>query len=56
MYVEHMEKQGVPFRSPYEQKTNRDCFSTDMGNVCYVVPSIHPTFEVSLLRNGPERH
>lgn len=45
-YVEHMERQGVPFRTAFEQKVDGDCFSTDMGNVTYVVPSIHPTFEV----------
>lgn len=45
-----MERQGVPFRTAYEQKMDRDCFSTDMGNVTYVVPSIHPTFEVCSLR------
>ncbi|KAK6385595.1 hypothetical protein LTS17_001164 [Exophiala oligosperma] len=45
-FVEHMERQGVPFRPAYEQKMDRECFSTDMGNVTYVVPSIHPTFEI----------
>lgn len=46
-YVEHMERQGVPFPSPADQKANNDCYSTDMGNVTYVVPSIHPTFAVN---------
>ncbi|CAH0033159.1 unnamed protein product [Clonostachys rhizophaga] len=45
-YVEHMERQSVPHRTAFEQKADRDCFSTDMGNVTYVCPSIHPTFEV----------
>ncbi|KAK5216681.1 hypothetical protein LTR47_009573 [Exophiala xenobiotica] len=43
-YVEHMERLGVHFPTPFEQKAAQDCFSTDMGNVTYVVPSIHPTF------------
>ena len=45
-YVSHMERQGVKFGTPAEQKANSDCYSTDMGNVTYVVPSIHPTFVV----------
>ncbi|KAJ6447307.1 amidohydrolase [Purpureocillium lavendulum] len=45
-YVAHMERLGVPFPSPAEQKARGDCYSTDMGNVTYVVPSIHPTFAV----------
>lgn len=44
-----MTRQGVQFRTAMEQKFDRECFSTDMGNVTYVVPSIHPTFEVSKL-------
>jgi metal-dependent amidase/aminoacylase/carboxypeptidase family protein len=43
-YVDHLERQGVKFTTPSEQKANGDCYSTDMGNVTYVVPSIHPTF------------
>lgn len=45
-YVEHMERLGVKFRTPFEQKADGDCYSTDMGNVTYVVPSIHPTFAI----------
>lgn len=45
-YVDHMERLGMPFPSMAEQKANSDCYSTDMGNVTYVVPSIHPTFIV----------
>lgn len=50
-----MERQGVPFRTAFEQKVDRDCFSTDMGNVTYVVPSIHPTFEVCRCPRMAER-
>jgi len=45
-YVTHMERLGVQFPSPAEQRAQGDCYSTDMGNVTYVVPSIHPTFAV----------
>ncbi len=47
MSMLHMERLGVHFPTKFEQKAAQDCFSTDMGNVTYVVPSIHPTFAVS---------
>ncbi|CAL5866127.1 uncharacterized protein PFLUO_LOCUS334 [Penicillium psychrofluorescens] len=43
-YVEHMEQLGIPFAPMHEQKANMTCASTDMGNVTYAVPSIHPIF------------
>ena len=45
-YVEHMEKLGVSLKTPFEQKMEKECYSADMGNVTYVVPSIHPTFVI----------
>ncbi|KAJ5232538.1 hypothetical protein N7468_005494 [Penicillium chermesinum] len=51
-YVEHMEEIGVPFPPMHEQKANMTCASTDMGNVTYEVPSIHPIFAVGILRHG----
>lgn len=51
-YVEHMERLGVEFKSPLEQKIEADCYSTDMGNVTYVVPSIHPTFAIDTPGGG----
>ncbi|KAL4898199.1 hypothetical protein BDV59DRAFT_197141 [Aspergillus ambiguus] len=43
-YVENMEEIGVPFAPIHEQKSNMACASTDMGNVTYETPSIHPIF------------
>ena len=50
-YVEHMEQIGVPFAPMHEQKANMTCASTDMGNVTYEVPSIHPIFAVGVPRH-----
>ncbi|KAL5356744.1 hypothetical protein BJX96DRAFT_187442 [Aspergillus floccosus] len=43
-YVKHMEEMGVPFAPMHEQKAKMTCASTDMGNVTYETPSIHPIF------------
>lgn len=51
-YVAHLERQGVSFASAAEQKANGDCYSTDMGNVTYVLPSIHPTFAIDSPRGS----
>lgn len=45
-YVQHMELAGATFKTPFEQKAEQDCYSTDMGNVTYEVPSIHPTYVI----------
>ncbi|KAI9245434.1 hypothetical protein BY458DRAFT_537038 [Sporodiniella umbellata] len=44
-YAYHMEKQGIEFPSVYEQD-RKGGGSTDMGNVSYEVPSLHPFFGI----------
>ncbi|KAG0168038.1 hypothetical protein DFQ28_004237 [Apophysomyces sp. BC1034] len=45
VYARHIEKHGVKLLTPEEQK-EKSGGSTDMGNVSYVVPTIHPTFGI----------
>lgn len=44
-YARHMEKAGIQFPDRYTQEHSGGG-STDMGNVSYVVPSIHPMFGI----------
>ncbi|KAF9883634.1 hypothetical protein FE257_003106 [Aspergillus nanangensis] len=46
-YVEHMAEMGIPFAPVHEQKAKTPCASTDMGNVTYETPSIHPIFALN---------
>lgn len=47
-YMHHIQRTDdtAQFRSVLEQKYDPDCYSTDQGNVTYVLPSIHPTFTI----------
>ncbi|KAG0644003.1 amidohydrolase [Tuber brumale] len=46
-YAAHLEMLGRPWaEGKNEQKRNVFGGGTDMGNVSYVVPSIHPTFDI----------
>ncbi|KAF7732808.1 hypothetical protein EC973_000083 [Apophysomyces ossiformis] len=45
VYAHHIEKHGVKLLTP-EQQREKAGGSTDMGNVSYVVPTIHPTYGI----------
>lgn len=53
-FVDNIERQldGEAWGTVSEQRARNACYSTDMGNVTYVVPSIHPTFQIDTAGGG----
>lgn len=44
-YKKYMEKKGIEF-PPHEEQFKKGGGSTDMGNVSYKVPSLHPLYGI----------